>query len=71
MAAPLAKCTSKEQYTMIRFLWSEDVFGAEIHWRFSAQYGNSALSKSSVYECIEKFKSGLTSVDHAEGAGHT
>ena len=43
--------------------------GAEIHQKFSTQYGNSTLSKKSVCEWIEKFKSGQTSVDHAEGAG--
>ena len=34
-----------------------------------AQYGDNALSKTTVYEWIEKFKTGRTSVKHAEGAG--
>ena len=46
-------------------MWS----GAEIHRRLSAQYGNSVLPQLSVYELIEKFKNGRTSVTNEEGAG--
>ena len=69
MAAPLAVCTKEEQRAVIRFLWSEGVPGAEIHRRLSTQYGDSALPRRSVYEWIEKFKSGRTNVTHEEGAG--
>ena len=54
---------------MVRFLWSEGSPGAEIHKSLSTQYGENALSKRTVYEWIEKFKSGRTSVKHAEGVG--
>ena len=43
--------------------------GVEIHKRLLEQYGDNALSKRTVHEWIEKFKSGRTSVKHAEGAG--
>ena len=69
MAAPLAVCTKEEQRVVIRFLWSEGVPGAEIRPMLSTQYGDSALPHRSVYEWIEKFKSGQTSVTHEEGAG--
>ena len=69
MAAPLAVCTKEEQRAVIRFLWSEGVPEAEIHRKFSTQYGDSALPLRSVYEWIEKFKSGRTNVTHEEGAG--
>lgn len=69
MAAPLSICTKEEQRSVIRFLWSEGVSGAEIHRRLSVQYGNSVLPQRSVYEWIEKFKNGRTSVTHNEGAG--
>ena len=69
MAAPLSFCTKEEQRSVIRFLWSEGVPGTEIHRRLSVQYGNSVLSQRSVYEWIEKFKNGRTSVTHDEGAG--
>ena len=69
MAAPLAVCTKEEQRVVIRFLWSDGVPGAEIHRRLSTQYGDSAVPRRSVYEWIEKFKSGRTNVTHEEGAG--
>jgi hypothetical protein len=69
MAAPLSICTKDDQRSVIRSLWSEGVSGAEIHRRLSAQYGNSVLPQRSVYEWIEKFKNGRTSVTHEEAAG--
>ena len=64
MAAPLPVCTKEEESSVIRFLWSEGVSGAEIHRRLSAQYGNSVLRHQSVYEWIGRFKNGRTIVTH-------
>ena len=50
-------------------MWSEGVPGAEIHRRLSAQYGACALPQPSVYEWIEKFQYGRTSVKDEERAG--
>ena len=69
MAALLAVCTKEEQRAVIRFLWSEGVPGVEIHRTLSTQYRDSALPHRSVYEWIEKFKSGQTNMTHEEGAG--
>ena len=69
MATPLSICTMGEQRSVIRFLRSESVSGAEIHRRLSAQYGNRVLPQWSFYKWIEKLKNGRTSVTH-EGAGH-
>jgi len=69
MAAPLAVCTKEEQRAVFRFFWSEGVPGAAIHRRLSTQYGDRALPRISVFEWIEDFKSGRTSVTHKEGAG--
>ena len=70
MSAPLDVCTEEEQRAVVRFLWSENVSGAEIHRRLQTQYGNNnCMSRRSVYEWIEKFKDGRTSVKHQEGAG--
>ena len=69
MSAPLSVCTKEEQRGVIRFLWSEGVTGAEIHRRLSAQYGDSALPRLSVYEWIERFQHGRTSVKDEERAG--
>ena len=67
MDAPLAQCTREEQRAVVRFLWSEGSSGTKIHQRLLAQYGDNALSKTTVYEWIEKFKTGRTSVksDHS------
>jgi len=69
MAAPLSVCTKEEQCGMICFLWSEGVPGAEIHRKLSAQYGDSALPWRSVYEWIEKFQHGRTSLKDEKRAG--
>ena len=69
MDAPLAQCTREEQLAVVPFLSSEGSSGAEIYKRLFAQYGDNALSKRTVHEWIEKFKSGRTSVKHAKGAG--
>jgi hypothetical protein len=68
MAAPLSVCTKEEQRSVMCFLWPEDVSGAEIHRRLSAQYGKSVLLQRSVYEWIEKIENVLTSVTPEEGA---
>ena len=64
MAAPLSVCTKEEQRSVIRFIWSEGVSGAEIHQHNTV----SVLPQRCVYEWIEKFKNGRTSVTH-EGNG--
>ena len=50
MDAPLAQCTREEQRAVVRFLWSEGSSGTKIHQRLLAQYGDNALSKTTVYE---------------------
>ncbi|KAG9462962.1 hypothetical protein GDO78_022737 [Eleutherodactylus coqui] len=69
MAAAPVIGTKEEQRAVIRFLWSEGMCGADIYRRLCAQYGENVLSRRSVYEWIEKFKRGRTSVRHEEGAG--
>ena len=68
MAAPLSVCSKEEQRGVI-FLLSEGVTGAEIHRRLSAEYRDRALPRRSVYEWIEKFQHGRTSVKDEESAG--
>ena len=69
MSARLSVCTKEEQRSVIRFLWAEGVKGAEIHARLCTQYGGNSLPRRSVYEWIEMFKNGRTSVMDAERAG--
>jgi hypothetical protein len=59
---PLFICTKEEQRAGICFLWAEVVPGAEMHRRISVQYGNSVMSQWMVYEWIESFKNGHTSI---------
>jgi hypothetical protein len=44
------------------FLWAEGVPGGQVHQHMCAQYGDNALSRRVVYEWIEMFKNGCTSV---------
>jgi len=67
--ARLSVCTREEQRSVIRFLWAEGVKGAEIHARLCTQYGNNALPRRNVYEWIEIFENGRTSVMDAERSG--
>src|SRR5215469_11595517 len=69
MSARLSVCTKEEQRSVIRFLWAEGVKGAEIHARLCTQYGDNALPRRSIYEWIEMFKNGRTSVMDAERSG--
>jgi hypothetical protein len=66
VAATLALCPKEEQCAVIWILWSEVVPGVEIHRRLSAQYGNSALLKQSVYEWVDRFQNSSISVTDAE-----
>ena len=66
MAAKLINCTKEEQRSVIRFLWAEGVPGAQIHLCMCAQYRDKVLSRRIVYEWIEMFENGRTSVTDAE-----
>ena len=68
MDAPLSFCTKEEQRAVNRFLWSEGVSGAEIHWGLLSQYGDSALLFRSVNKWIDMFKCGRKSMMHEAGS---
>ena len=69
MAAKLINCNKEEQRSVICFLWAEGVLGAQIHLRMCAQYGDKVLSRRIVYEWIEIFENGRTSLTDAERSG--
>jgi len=69
MAAKLIICTKEEQRSVVRFLCAEGVPEIQIHLRMCAQYGNKILSRRIVYEWIEMFENGCTSVTDAERSG--
>jgi transposase len=64
-------CTKEEQRAVIRFLFSEGVKLTKIFRRMKAQYGDTCLSQSKVYEWVERFKQGRTSVFDEERAGRS
>jgi hypothetical protein len=69
MAVKLENCAEEEQQSVIGFLWAEGVPGEQIHQRMCTQYGHNALPHWVVYEWIEMFKNGHTSVTDAERSG--
>jgi hypothetical protein len=71
IGAQLSVYAKEEQLSVIQFLWSENVSGAAIHQRLSAQYRNSVLPQRSVYKWIEKLKNSHTVVMHNKGATAT
>jgi hypothetical protein len=46
-------------------LWAEGVLGAQINLCMCAQYGDNVLSRRIVYDWIEMFENGRTSVTDA------
>jgi predicted nuclease with RNAse H fold len=63
MADPISNCTIEEQCAVVRFLWTEGVKSAEIHPRMLAQYGARTMHQRKIYEWIELFEEGRTSVN--------
>jgi hypothetical protein len=70
MAAKLENCSKEEKRFVIWFLWAEGVPGGQTHQCMCAQYRDNGLSHKVVYEWIEMFKNGCTSVTDAERWGH-
>jgi hypothetical protein len=69
MAASLSDCTIEEQCAVMRFLWAEEVKSAEIHRRMLAQYEARTMHQRKIYEWIECFKEGRTSVTNESRPG--
>jgi len=69
MVVKLINCTKEEQRSLIHFLWAEGVPGAQIHLHMCDQYGDKVLARRIVYEWIEMFENGCTSVRNAERSG--
>jgi hypothetical protein len=70
MAAPLSYCTIEDQRAVVRFLWSEGVKSAEIHRRMLAQHGACTMHQRKIYEWIERFKDGRTSITDESWPDH-
>jgi transposase len=62
-------CTKEEMQGVIRFLFAEGVKPVEIVRWMQPQYGDNCLSCSKIYEWIDHFKKGGTSVCDEERSG--
>jgi transposase len=69
MKAPLSIYTKEEMRGVIRFLIAEGVKPVEIIRRIQAQYGDNCSSCNKIYEWIDHFKKGRTSVCDEERSG--
>jgi hypothetical protein len=59
-----------EERAVVRFLWAEGVKSAEIRRRMLAQYGAGTMHQRNIYEWIEWWNEGRTSVTDESGPGH-
>jgi transposase len=71
MEDSLSICTKEEMRGVIRFLFAEDVKLVEIIRRMQAQYGDSCLSRSKIYEWVDNYKKRRTSLFDEERSGKT
>jgi transposase len=69
MEALLSICIKEEMRGVIRFLSAEGEKPVEIIRRMQAQYDDNCLSRSKIYEWIDHFKKGRTSVCDEERSG--
>jgi transposase len=69
MEAPLSICTKEEMRGVVRFLFAKGVKPVEMIRGMQAQYGDNCLSRSKIYEWIDHFKKGRTSVYDEERSG--
>jgi hypothetical protein len=59
----LLNCLIVEQQAVFHFLWSEGVKTSEIYRRMLAQYGEHCMAQKNVYEWMDRFKCGRTTLD--------
>jgi hypothetical protein len=69
MEAPVSICTKEEMRGAIRFFFAGGVKPVEIIRRMQAQYVGKCSSRSKIYEWIDHFRKGRTSVCDEERSG--
>lgn len=70
MDIPLIDCTIDDQSTLVRFLCTERVKPAGISCRILAQYESCTMNQGNMYEWVECYKSGRTSVTDGSRSSH-
>jgi hypothetical protein len=72
MAIVLEECTTEEQRTVVRFLWTKGLNAEDIHKEMSPVYFGQCLSRKAFHDWVEKFSEGCSKVaDNAEMAETT
>ena len=71
MAAPLNTCTTIEKRGVVRFLWPKDMAAKDIHKEMLPMYGEHCLSRQAVYNEVQKFSEGRTSVGDEHRVGRS
>jgi hypothetical protein len=69
MEAPLSICIKEKMREVVRFLFAEGVKPVEIIRRIQARYCDNWLWRSKIYEWIDHFKKGRTSVCDEKRSG--
>jgi hypothetical protein len=62
MATVLEECTTREQRSVVRFLWIKGVNAKNIHSEIFLIYGGKCLSRKAVHKWVEKFSQGRSKV---------
>jgi len=70
MFVPLLDCTIVEQCALIQFLMSVGVKSSTIHRQKLVQYRENYIMQRNVYQWVESFQSGWTSVVDKDCSGH-
>jgi hypothetical protein len=60
MANVLEECTTGEQCSLVRFLWSKGPNAKEIYKEMFPVYGGKCLSRKAVQNRVQKFSRGLS-----------
>jgi hypothetical protein len=54
MATVLEECTTEEQHSVMRFLWTKRLKGKDIYKEIFSVYGGKCLSRKAAHNWIEK-----------------
>jgi hypothetical protein len=63
MAAPVQACTKQEMRSVIRFINAGGVKLMEIYRKILAKHGTPCISKTQVYEWVQKYKNEVQMVE--------
>jgi hypothetical protein len=55
MGTVIEECTTKEQRSLVRFLWEKGLNGKDIHKEMFPVYGEKCLSRKAVHNWVKKF----------------